>query len=1088
MKKNLKILDKKGKKTRDKHEFEQKPALVSPKSPKIVSFNPTDDQIHQKIEKNIIHIQNIIRETILSIQNYKSYELFSNMEVIFCANTLKETYEKTNALLRLERTEENIDKKINELQLITNKLYSIITNYGTKTVEDLLYIVFGSLFTIDNIENETVNSKYELICNYIHPTGFKYKSIGTVDESMSSNICNNKIVDFTINNENYPNLECLPSDYNIKNFYKKIYGIQVVFHNRQTKKTLIIEGVVDDIQLDFLNNTYLEIRKSEIKKKMEETTDIDSEVKEQYIKTLTLKDMLVDSTEDIVKKLYGIKSNISKTKKNNLESIIQKFNDMDLYNKRSRIIEYLIYSNETEIQYIAYLLYDFIVMNSENEEHEKIYNSFPWGIKAIFKDNLKKSFNSSQEIINKYDTNKITLEQQIYLLKVPENIKEKALTKCKEIKGKPDEIGAKSKQYLEGLVKIPFGNYREEPALKMTKEINTKFSQFIKKWGVDNITEKPQYTNIEIRNFIFQENTKFSFIIEKELNNLSCVSIKKLNEIIKICSSILCEKIIVSKLKTREEKIEEILKLIKKIPFEKQIEILDEYIDDKNYKTKFHEIKEIEKEVENIQNTIYKISQVLDESIYGQEHAKNQIMKIISQWISGEQTGYAFGFEGSPGIGKTSLAKKGISQCLEDENGIYRPFSFIALGGSTNGSTLEGHGYTYLNSSWGRIVDILMTSKCMNPIIYIDELDKVSKSENGKEIFGILTHLIDSTQNDSFQDKFFSGVDIDLSKALFIFSYNDPELIDRILLDRIHRVKFENLTKKEKIVIVKKYILPEINKKMGFYNTVILNDDIIEKIITEYTLEPGVRKLKEVMFDLFGEINIELLRTTETNIQLPITIKYNDLEEKYLKKYKKIRETKIHDKSCIGLINGMWANALGMGGVLPIEVVFFPSSNFLELKLTGLQGEVMKESMNVAKTLAWSLCSEETKQTWTQQIEENKTLGIHIHCPEGAVSKDGPSAGTAITVAIYSLLNKKPINNYVAITGEIDLNGNITAIGGLENKIIGSLHSGITTILYPKDNKREFKEFLEKYEEVKSKKVEFVEVDKIQDVFPYVFV
>jgi len=1086
MKKNLKILDKTGKKTRDKPETEQKIVLLSPKSPKIEKFNPFDDQIHQKIEKNTKHIQNIIRNTILSIQNYKSVELFTNIEVLFCANTLKEIYDKSNGLLELERTEQTIDKKINELQVITNKLYSIITNYGTKYIEDLIYIVFGSLFTIENIENEAIKSKFELICEYIHPIGFKYKPLGSLDESLNENICNNKVVDFTINIENYPNLECFSIDYNIKNFYKKIYGIQIVIHNTQTKKTLIVEGVVDDIQLEFLNNTYLEMRKKEIEKILEETIDIENEIKDQYYKTLTLKDMLVDSAEDIVKKLYGIKSNINKTKKNNLESIIQKFNDMDLYHKRSRIIEYLIYSKDAEIEYMAYLLYDFVVMNNENEDQDKIYNSFPWGIKAIFKDSLKKIANNSQETMNKYDTNRVTLEQQIYLLRVPETVKEKALVKCREIKGKPDEMGAKSKQYLEGLVKIPFGNYREEPVLKMTKEINTKFSQFLKKWG--KIVEKTQYTNLEIHRFITQENKEFSFLIENELNNLSSISIKKLNEILKSCANVLGEKVIVSKINSREEKISETMKLMKKLPFEKQIELLDEYIRDKNYKKRFQEIKEIEGEVENIQKTIRKIYEVLDESIYGQEHAKNQIMKIISQWISGEQTGYAFGFEGSPGIGKTSLAKKGISHCLEDENGIPRPFSFIALGGSTNGSTLEGHGYTYLNSSWGRIVDILMTSKCMNPIIYIDELDKVSKSENGKEIFGILTHLIDPTQNDIYQDKFFSGVDIDLSKALFIFSYNDPDLIDRILLDRIHRIKFENLTTKEKIVIVKKYILPEINRKMGFCDTVYLDDNLIETIITEYTLEPGVRKLKEVLFDLFGEINIELLRTTEINIELPIAVKYTDLEEKYLKKYKKIREKKVHEKSTIGLINGMWANSLGMGGVLPIEVVFFPSSNFLELKLTGLQGEVMKESMNVAKTLAWSLSTDETRTKWIQQIEDNKTLGIHIHCPEGAVSKDGPSAGTAITIAIYSLLNGRPINNMVAITGEIDLNGNIMAIGGLDNKIIGSVNAGITTILYPKDNDREFKEFLEKHGEILDKKIKFVQVDKIQDVFPYVFV
>jgi hypothetical protein len=221
------------------------------------------------------------------------------------------------------------------------------------------------------------------------------------------------------------------------------------------------------------------------------------------------------------------------------------------------------------------------------------------------------------------------------------------------------------------------------------------------------------------------------------------------------------------------------------------------------------------------------MSCALDESIYGHEHAKNQILKIIGQWMNGEQSGYCFGFEGSPGVGKTSLAKRGLANCLKDDAGVARPFAFIALGGSCNGSTLEGHSYTYVNSTWGRIVDVLMDAKCMNPIIYIDELDKVSKTEHGKEIIGILMHLIDSTQNSGFQDKYFSGIDVDLSKALFIFSYNDPSQIDNILLDRIHRIKFDNLSSAEKLVITRKYILPEINKKMGLEGCVHLSDEVI---------------------------------------------------------------------------------------------------------------------------------------------------------------------------------------------------------------------------------------------------------------------
>jgi ATP-dependent Lon protease len=162
----------------------------------------------------------------------------------------------------------------------------------------------------------------------------------------------------------------------------------------------------------------------------------------------------------------------------------------------------------------------------------------------------------------------------------------------------------------------------------------------------------------------------------------------------------------------------------------------------------------------------------------------------------------------------------------------------------------------------------------MNPIILIDEIDKISKTEHGKEITGILTHLLDPTQNDSFQDKYFSGIELDLSKVLFILSYNDVEAIDKVLLDRIHRIRFDNLSLDDKIVIVSQYIIPEINKKMGFAeNTVEISNEIIEYIIETYTLEPGVRKLKEVLFDLFGEINIELLKyNTTINIPFVITL------------------------------------------------------------------------------------------------------------------------------------------------------------------------------------------------------------------------
>ena len=501
----------------------------------------------------------------------------------------------------------------------------------------------------------------------------------------------------------------------------------------------------------------------------------------------------------------------------------------------------------------------------------------------------------------------------------------------------------------------------------------------------------------------------------------------------------------------------------------------------------------IEHKINNINSFMKNMVETLNHSVYGHNKAKRQIERIIGQWINGNLTGYCFGFEGPPGVGKTSLAKNGIANCLKDDNGVTRPFAFIAMGGSTNSSTLDGHNYTYVGSTWGRIVDILIDTKIMNPIIFIDELDKISKTENGKEIIGILTHLIDQTQNDTFQDKYFNGINLNLSKALFIFSYNDVEIIDKILLDRIHRIKFEHLTNADKLIISRNFILPEIYKKMGLLEMVEINDEVIEYIIENYTAEPGVRKLKELMFEIIGEINLSILKNNQqytSELSIPITITLDDIKNKYLKERREISSVKIHDKSAVGIINGMWANSLGKGGILPIEASFFPTGTFLDLKLTGMQGDVMKESMTVAKSLAWTLFTRDYDETIKLQteIEKNKNQGLHIHVPEGATPKDGPSAGTAITMVIYSLFTQKKIKNDVAITGEICLQGIVTAIGGLDLKILGGIRAGVKTFIYPADNKKDFTEFMEKYSnKLILKDINFVSVETIDEVMPLIF-
>jgi ATP-dependent Lon protease len=375
----------------------------------------------------------------------------------------------------------------------------------------------------------------------------------------------------------------------------------------------------------------------------------------------------------------------------------------------------------------------------------------------------------------------------------------------------------------------------------------------------------------------------------------------------------------------------------------------------------------------------------------------------------------------------------------------------------------------------------------MNPIIFIDELDKVSKTEHGKEIIGILTHLVDTTQNDTFQDKYFSGIDLDLSKVLFIFSYNDVSAVDRILLDRIHRIKFNGLTLHEKIEISNKFILPEIYEKMGLENSIVINDDMLRFIISNYTNESGVRKLKEVLFEIISEINLTFLES-EDELEMPFVLTENMVKYNFLKERNENRYMCIPNETKVGIINGLWANYYGMGGIIPIEVSFFPTTSFLELKLTGMQGDVMKESMQLAKTIAWKLTDDEKKEKLLEDFEKNKLQGIHIHCPEGATPKDGPSAGGAITMALYSLLNNKVVPNTIAMTGEINMQGNITAIGGLELKILGGMRGGVTTFIYPEENHKDFVKFKERFENVeKLDNITFHEVKHIEDVIKIIF-
>jgi hypothetical protein len=1051
------------------------------------------------IKNKIKYLYEVIRSTIFSVQNNKRNEILSNSDVNNCISTLTDLYNKIKEF-------ENFDNSVNEeilldgFQSLLEKLSVVICSFGTYNFKDLLNISFGSQFVENKNENMYFQEKQELVYKYIHPFGYKTinwkKNINYKQLFNKKQLCSDKISDEFIIIENACNFECFDVDISsAKSFYHKINGIRVVLQNEKIQKTIIINGIIDDIVLDCFSNKYVDNRKNDIYEYITKKYNINDEILKRIIECLTLKDILIYSNEDIYKKYNSILSEINSIQQNKIHTIIKNFVEMDIYSQRSMLINLFLYNKNDEIQYISYLLYDLITTNVDNCEQLLIYDSLPWKIKMYFKDIMKFTIKYTQDMNNKYDINRVSFEQQIYLIKAPEYVKEKAMTKLKEIKGKNDDSCIKTRQFLDALLKIPFGIFKEEPILKIIKETNQLFIETMKHNNLINIPMKLKYSIFEINKYTTEiENIYKNKQMNQILGIINKSNSKQHINIIHVIENLIKSKkinyIFTAKINKKDNRIHFIINFLEKnMQYIEHVfnYIKDNQVDNSNFILN-SQISSIRKNTDFIDKSIQNINNVLDESIFGHDYAKKQILKIIAQWMNGEQGGYCFGFEGSPGVGKTSLAKKGLAKCLVDENGNSRPFSFIALGGSSNGSTLEGHSYTYVNSTWGRITDILMETKCMNPIIYIDELDKVSKTEHGKEIIGILTHLIDTTQNDTFQDKYFSGINLDLSKVLFIFSYNDPDQIDRILLDRIHRIKFDNLSLDDKKVIVSQYIIPEINKKMGFENeTVQINDEVIEYIIETYTLEPGVRKLKEVLFDLFGEINIELLKYND-EISIPFIITKDLIDNKYLKKYYKIEYTKVHHENLIGIINGLWANSLGKGGIIPIETNFFPTSNFLDLKLTGLQGDVMKESMNVAKTLAWNLTNDRQKTVLLKKFNDTKCQGLHVHCPQGAVSKDGPSAGTAITIAIYSLFNSLKIKNNIAITGEINLQGQVTAIGGLESKILGGIRGGVTTFLFPKSNSRDFKEFMEKYESKPIiSNIKFIEISHIQETIKYVF-
>jgi len=507
-----------------------------------------------------------------------------------------------------------------------------------------------------------------------------------------------------------------------------------------------------------------------------------------------------------------------------------------------------------------------------------------------------------------------------------------------------------------------------------------------------------------------------------------------------------------------------LVKAIKNIPFGKSAKISPELADVLEEMKRTPKKMKLDRE-SSLVTYLKKTEKNLNKSIYGHVETKNQTMRLIASMISNGSAkgGHCFAMHGPPGVGKTQITEE-IAKALG------RPCIKINMGGNSNADDLLGHGYTYEGSTYGRIAKAIMDAGCDNPVLILDELDKVSKTARGDEVINVLIHLTDPVQNFAFQDKYLTGINIDLSKVIMVFSFNDRSNISPVLLDRMKIINVGGYKINDKVVIAKKYLIPSIEKELGFKREHIFSEHAIRDMINQFTFEGGVRRLKELITDILMEVNLRKLTGKHVGgeeVGSTINITKDVVRDDFFKDKHYIQHTMIPTEDQVGLVNGLWANSYGIGGLIPIEAHVVPSQSMFELHLTGMQGDVMKESMKVAKTVAWRLLPESRKQELMKQWKDNTPSGIHIHCPDGSTPKDGPSAGGAITTCLFSLLVGIPVKHSVAMTGEINLQGKISEIGGLEEKTFGAITAGVSTILYPKDNQRD--------------------VDKIRVKFPDIF-
>lgn len=451
---------------------------------------------------------------------------------------------------------------------------------------------------------------------------------------------------------------------------------------------------------------------------------------------------------------------------------------------------------------------------------------------------------------------------------------------------------------------------------------------------------------------------------------------------------------------------------------------------------------------------------VLDREHYGLEKVKERILELLAvRKLNTEVKGQIVCLVGPPGVGKTSIARS-VADCMG------RKFARMSLGGVHDEAEIRGHRRTYIGAMPGRIISAVNTAKSSNPVILLDEIDKLASDYKGDPSSALL-EVLDPEQNRAFKDNYLD-IPFDLSEVLFITTANNASTIPGPLLDRMDVIELPSYTRTEKFNIAKKHLLPKQLKNNGLSGSVTVNTAALYAIIDGYTREAGVRTLERTITSVLRKCAQKIAAGESEKISVTASMVRELLGPE------KVKPSFISRSNTVGIANGLAWTSVG-GEMLPIEVAVIPNGSG-KIEVTGSLGDVMKESAKLAMTYA-----RVHAQTYGIDADKLKTSDIHIHAPEGAVPKDGPSAGVTLTTALISALAGIPVRCDLAMTGEITLHGNVLPIGGLKEKSMAAYREGISTVLIPKANEPDLYEV---DAEVKQK-IRFIPVSDLAQVLKH---